>query len=92
MRYGPTWPAERSAGAARLDKLKRMTDRLNSGEALQVNDSLSSANGQFSLTVQPVRASNTYGNDGAYLVLQDDRNLVIYAADGTPLWATNTTG
>ena len=26
------------------------------------------------------------------LVVQDDRNVVIYAADGSPLWATDTAG
>jgi hypothetical protein len=37
-----------------------------------------------------VWASNTDGNPGARLILQDDGNLVIYRADGTPLWASNT--
>jgi LysM repeat protein len=31
-------------------------------------------------------ASNTAG-EGVRLVIQDDRNLVIYGADGTPLWS-----
>lgn len=31
-----------------------------------------------------------YGHPGARLVLQSDKNLVIYARDGHPLWATGT--
>jgi LysM repeat protein len=37
----------------------------------------------------PIWASNTRGSD-VRLVVQDDRNVVLYAGDGTPLWATNT--
>ncbi|QEL14334.1 hypothetical protein [Limnoglobus roseus] len=36
-------------------------------------------------------ASNTAGHPGAFLVIQNDGNLVIYDASGThPLWASNT--
>ena len=38
---------------------------------------------------EPVWASNTGGNPGAYLAVQDDGNVVVYQ-DGSPLWATNT--
>jgi hypothetical protein len=37
----------------------------------------------------PVWASNTDGNPGAYLAVQDDGNVVVYQ-NGSPLWATNT--
>lgn len=43
---------------------------------------------------QPIWASSTYDGDnsasGKYVVLQSDGNLVIYAGDGHPLWASNT--
>ncbi|MFD8480265.1 glycoside hydrolase domain-containing protein [Kitasatospora sp. NPDC059673] len=44
---------------------------------------------------RPVWSTKTYGNSGAYAVMQDDGNLVIYRADGGPgnggaLWATTT--
>lgn len=32
------------------------------------------------------------GTSGDRLVMQEDGNLVIYSADGAPLWATNTSG
>jgi hypothetical protein len=34
--------------------------------------------------------SHTYGHPGAYLVLQPDRNLVIYSAGGKALWQSGT--
>lgn len=34
--------------------------------------------------------TRTGGNPGAYAVLQDDRNLVVYSAAGRPLFATHT--
>ncbi len=37
-------------------------------------------------------ASNTDGNPGAFLALQTDGNLVVYSANGRPLWATGTEG
>ena len=35
-------------------------------------------------------SSNTWGNPGSHLVLQDDGNVVIYRPDGAPIWSTNT--
>jgi hypothetical protein len=37
-----------------------------------------------------VWASGTDGHPGSHLVVQDDGNLVIYAPDGRPVWATGT--
>ncbi len=37
-----------------------------------------------------VWASNTSGNEGAKLVLQDDGNMVIYSVSNKPLWSSNT--
>ncbi|MBK7826920.1 hypothetical protein [Nannocystis sp.] len=39
----------------------------------------------------PRWSTNTHGNPGAFLALQDDGNLVIYTADNTrALWASGT--
>jgi len=37
-------------------------------------------------------ASNTAGDYNAFLVLQDDGNLVIYRRIEQPLWASGTAG
>lgn len=37
-------------------------------------------------------ATGTWGNAGAYLVMQADGNLVIYSSTGTPLWHSVTWG
>ena len=41
---------------------------------------------------EPLWASGTEGNCGAWLAMQDDGNLVVYSAAGSPLWASNTAG
>jgi hypothetical protein len=38
---------------------------------------------------EPVWASNTQGNPGAFLAVQDDGNVVIYRPV-IPVWATGT--
>ncbi len=38
----------------------------------------------------PVWASNTTGHGGAWAIMQDDGNFVVYDAGGAPLWATAT--
>ena len=40
----------------------------------------------------PVWATRTDTNPGAYLVIQDDGNLVLYAASGDAIWETGTVG
>jgi hypothetical protein len=35
-------------------------------------------------------ATNTHGNPGSKLAVQDDGNVVIYSPSGTAIWATNT--
>jgi Ca2+-binding RTX toxin-like protein/6-phosphogluconolactonase (cycloisomerase 2 family) len=40
--------------------------------------------------VTPAWTSNTFGNDGAFAVLQHDGNFVIYDTEQTPLWSTET--
>lgn len=42
---------------------------------------------------QPIWASNTAGNPGAWTIMQaSDGNLVVYSAANKPLWASNTAG
>ena len=43
--------------------------------------------------LNPCWSSNTHGNNGAFLALQDDGNLVIYNSSNTrALWASGTNG
>ncbi len=39
---------------------------------------------------KPTFSTNTWGHPGAFVQLQDDRNLVVYGPDNKPLWASNT--
>jgi hypothetical protein len=41
---------------------------------------------------QPLWASGTNGNPGAYFAIQTDGNAVIYSASNVPLWASGTNG
>jgi hypothetical protein len=82
-----------------------MTDRLTPGQALQVNESLVSPNGRFSLVLQqdgnlvlyeqeagPVWASATDGREVSTATMQEDGNLVLYVPTGEPVWASDTNG
>jgi titin len=76
---------------------------LASNATLSSGQSLTSPNGQFTLTMQTdgnlvekngstvVFASGTSGNPGAYVTMQGDGNLVVYLS-GTALWASGTSG
>jgi CubicO group peptidase (beta-lactamase class C family) len=44
----------------------------------------------YTVANAPLWSSGTYGNPGAYLVLEDSGNLVVYSATSTPLWFSNT--
>jgi hypothetical protein len=44
----------------------------------------------YNADATPVWASNTAGNPGSRLIVQDDGNVVIYAPDGIPIWDTGT--
>lgn len=48
--------------------------------------------GVFQAGLVPSFATPTGENAGAWLAMQDDGNLVIYTANGRPLWSTNTQG
>jgi hypothetical protein len=39
---------------------------------------------------QDVFNSGTHGNDGAYLAVQNDGNVVVYNSANSSLWATGT--
>src|SRR5437667_11012291 len=82
-----------------------MTDRLNPGESLQVDESLTSPNEQFSLRLQedgnlvlnaqdgqPMWATGTDGQDVSTASMQGDGNLVLYSPGGDAVWASNTFG
>jgi hypothetical protein len=42
----------------------------------------------YNSATSPVFSTATGGHTGAYLLCQNDGNIVIYASDGTPLWAS----
>jgi hypothetical protein len=82
-----------------------MTDRLNPGENLQVDESLTSPDGRFSLRLQgdgnlvlygpdgqPLWATGTDGQEVGTAPMQDDGNLVLYSPGGDPVWASDTFG
>src|SRR5262249_36698444 len=55
------------------------------------NLALMQSDGNFVLynSYAAVWASNTWMYPGAWLIAQDDGNLVIYTAEGSPVWASN---
>ena len=77
---------------------------LTDNHQLNANQSLTSCNGDYALTMQgdgnlvlyksgsPLWASNTSGSSAAEAVLQGDGNFVLYTASGSPVWASNTAG
>ena len=82
-----------------------MADRLESGQSLQVNESLTSAGGEHSLVLQedgnlvlytagqePVWATGTDGQEVATATMQEDGNFVLYAPGGEAIWASGTDG
>lgn len=84
-----------------------MSDTLTSGQSLvrgTPNDTLVSANGQYTLSMQQdgnlviykggtaIWATNTAGTDGQTAIMQADGNFVLYRVNGQPLWASNTEG
>jgi hypothetical protein len=78
---------------------------LDPGEGLSIGDSLTSADGNFRLTLQSDGnlvessqspnsdwASNTSGRLSWSLIMQGDGNLVLYDVHKNPIWTTNTSG
>jgi LysM repeat protein len=80
-----------------------MSDTLTEGQKLVRGESLASANGAYTLTLQddgnlvlasrgqPLWASSTSGKDVVRAEVQRDGNFVLYTAD-KPVWHTDTKG
>lgn len=80
--------------------------RLQTYQQLDINEQLLSDNGYLNLILQAdgnlvlyrtqfdhaLWASNTQGSPVAYVIMQNDGNLVAYSANGTAYWATGTEG
>lgn len=83
-----------------------MTDRLNPGQSLFTNNSITSADGRFHLIMQTdgnlviyrnsdnraLWATGTQGTDVHRATMQTDGNLVLYHVNNAPAWASNTAG
>ena len=83
-----------------------MSDRLNQGDQLFHNQSITSGDGRFRLTMQsdgnlvvyrnsdgrPLWASNTAQTDVTRAIMQGDGNFVLYHVNNAPAWASNTVG
>jgi predicted esterase len=81
-------------------------DDMQPGEVLNPNQSITSANGRYTLIYQgdgnlvlydnssgkALWASNTAGRPAGVCIMQGDGNLVIYTVTGEVLWASNTSG
>lgn len=81
-----------------------MSDILQPNQWLNINDALTSNNGQYQLILQPdgdlvlyrlgypsgLWSSGT--KDAIRAIMQSDGNFVLYDHSGKPLWATGTSG
>lgn len=86
-----------------LTRVLGQGNTLTAGQKLNIGDSLTSANGAYSLTLQQdgnrvlsqsgqaVWATNTWGNGVTSADLQADGNFVLYAGS-SPMWSSNTNG
>lgn len=82
-----------------------MADRLNPGETLRHNESISSQDGSYSLVMQEdgnlviyrntdnkaLWQSKTFGF-GKHTTMQEDGNLVVYNLANEPVWESKTHG
>jgi hypothetical protein len=87
-------------------ELFQMPDRLNPGQSLATNATITSADGRFRLIMQtdgnlvvyrnsdnhPLWATGTQGTDVHRADMQSDGNLVLYHVNNAPAWASNTAG
>jgi IPT/TIG domain len=79
-----------------------MADTLKPGDSLKPNESITSANGRYTLIYQddgnlvlyspnmPIWDSKTWGRPAGVCTMQYDGNLVIYGPNGDYIWDTNT--
>ncbi len=79
---------------------------LNTGMTMRSGDYIQSPDNRYSLVMQPngnlvlfsagndkaLWSSNTYGQPGAYAVMQNDGNLVVYKANNIATWSSGTSG
>lgn len=91
IRVGPTGPTAQG-------------DDMQPGEVLNPNQSISSANGQYTFVYQgdgnlvlyrnrdnqPLWNSNTWGRTDGVCIMQGDGNFVIYDRDVNPIWSSDT--
>lgn len=92
-------------GLLALTSIASAASTLTANQWLNVNDSLTSTNGDFRLVMQgdgnlvlyrlsdstALWSTQTQGNAGAEAVMQGDGNLVVYK-NGVALWESNTDG
>jgi hypothetical protein len=94
--------------AAPMHPANFLGTKLTKGEWMYPGDNITSADGAFTLNMQPdgnlveywsdnqtraCWASNTNGHPGDFAVYQDDGNFVVYAPNGGGAhWASNTAG
>jgi hypothetical protein len=83
---------------------KTFTDTLSEGGRLQAGEKLTSSDGRFVATFQtdgnfvvyegskPLWNTGTHGSGAAWVILQQDDNLVVYDSWNRPKWASNTVG
>lgn len=81
------------------------SDTMTAGQALYLNQRLTSADGRFALVYQgdgnlvlydanwsDIWSSNTYGATYGQAVMQDDGNFVVYDGGGAAVWSSGTWG
>ncbi len=85
-------------------QLSMAADTLAVGQRLQLNQYLESNNGKYRFYLQSdgnlvlrdwatrnaLWASDTHGQNGSYLAMQSDGNLVLYTAARTSVWSSKT--
>lgn len=81
-----------------------MADTLKAGSSLNTGDSLTSANGAYTVTLQEdgnlvlsergaaVWSTKTDGSGAKKASVQEDGNFVLYTDDNKPVWASDTAG
>ena len=91
-------------GPAVIPALTHDADRLQPGQGLRKNESISAPGSCFTLWMQqdgnfvlysfgrPKWSTGTHRSGGEYVIMQGDGNLVIYDQWNAPVWASHTNG